>query len=383
MTLISSSNSSYDFVNSRDQDYLELLRLARVSEVNVNNVNTPIGIQVKPENNLTVVKELLNQLPVLENEHTRIMPLLNAKAKKLNVYDDLTVKAKNTLSLATQQGIVTELGKQAQLNKIITVLSAHTVPLILLKGAAFNGVLYSIQAPRTSNDLDILIKNEHRETAIKAIEEVMNYTKKSAPDVFGDLFEISFSPKNKSGAALDLHVSLTHPLLFNINEDQLWEESIQHPSYNNTLVRVLSSEHALIHQAIHAYKDMDFCKYNLIDSYELLNSQHFNIEKTVAIAKGWGASIPLFVLLKNCKEVMNNHIEISYINQIKPNFIMYQIIIKLLNSRFNQPKGKRKSLKYRINQVLAQFVFTGSALRPLALQWLFIKSSMKNKSNIR
>jgi hypothetical protein len=62
---------------------------------------------------------------------------------------------------------------------------------------------------------------------------------------------------------------------------------------------------------------------------------------------------------------------------------MYQIIIKLLNSRFNQPKGKRKSLKYRINQVLAQFVFTGSALRPLALQWLFIKSSMKNKSNIR
>jgi hypothetical protein len=83
MTLISSSNSSYDFVNSRDQDYLELLRLARVSEVNVNNVNTPIGIQVKPENNLTVVKELLNQLPVLENEHTRIMPLLNAKAKKI------------------------------------------------------------------------------------------------------------------------------------------------------------------------------------------------------------------------------------------------------------------------------------------------------------
>jgi hypothetical protein len=202
----------------------------------------------------------------------------------------------------------------------------------------------------------------------------MNYSEKPQPNVFGDLYELSFIPKGKMGAALDLHSSLIHPLLFNINEKQLWESSVEHPSYNHELIRMLSPEHALIHQALHAYKDMDFSKYNLVDSHEIISVKKADITNAIEIAKEWGASNPLFCLLKNCVEVMDTDIKNSTLKQIEPNAISYYFMIKLVKSRFTQAIGSNKSFRYRINQIVGQFIFTGSVIRPLKLQWLFVKS---------
>ena len=285
---------------------------------------------------------------------------------------------------------MTELAKKSQLGSIIDLFSEHNVPVILLKGAAFTEVLYSSQAPRTSNDLDILIKNSDWSKAVSLIKSLMNYTEKSQPDVFGDLYELSFMPKEKVGSALDLHLALTNPVLFNINEEQLWEQSVEHPSFNNERVRMLSAEHALIHQAVHAYSDMDFSKYNLIDSHELIRVQQPDIKKTIEISKEWGANIALFTLLQNCNQIMESNIKIdnksknnsaSYkktdlLKQIKPNPIIYKIMGKLIKSRFSQPIGNTKPLRYRANQILGQYIFTGSVVRLLTLQWLFIKSKL-------
>lgn len=358
----------HDFVKDYDEVYFELLRLARITERSDNHSSEHHAIEQK-----TAIK-VLNQLPLFEKAHKRIIPLLSDKAHKLAIFNDLSAESKKVLTTCTQQGIVTELAKKQQLYKIIEILSADSIPLILLKGAAFSEVLYSSGAPRTSNDLDILIKKEHWHKAVSAIKTVMNYTEKAQPDVFGDLYELSFVPKGKMGAALDLHVSLIHPLLFNINEEQLWDNSVEHPSCNNKLVRMLSPEHALIHQALHAYKDMDFGKYNLIDSHAIISALKPDIEKTIAIAKNWGASIPLYVLMTNCSEIMCSNINSDFLKQVKPNFITRYSMGKLLASRFTQPRENRKPLRYRINQILGQFVFTGSVIRPLSLQWLFVKS---------
>ena len=368
MLLETKKFSSLDFVKEQNESYFELLRLARVSE-GENNHSVDAAVATK----------LLNELPLLQNkhkqnEHKRIIPLLYDKAQKLNIFDKLSPESQKLLTTITQQGIVTELARKTQLNQIITVLSAHNIPLMLLKGAAFADVLYSAQAPRTSNDLDILIQKKHWHKAVLAIKTIMNYTEKPQPDVFGDLYELSFVPKNKVGAALDLHVSLIHPLLFNTSEEQLWKKSVEHPSYTNKLVRILSPEHALIHQALHAYKDMNFCKYNLVDSHEIINAQLPDIEETIAIAKEWGASTPLYVLLKNCSEIMGSNVNSDSLKQVKPKSITHKIIKQLLKSHFTQPIENKKPLRYRVNQIIGQFVFTGSIIRPLALQWLFVKS---------
>ena len=133
-------------------------------------------------------------------------------------------------------------------------------------------------------------------------------------------------------------------------------------------------EHALIHQAIHAYKDMNFCKYNLIDSTEIISQAKPNIENTLAIAKQWGASVPLFILLKNCSTLMGCNINKGLLTQSKPNALTCSIINTLLKSRFTQPINNKKPFRYRVNQIAGQFMFTGSIIKPLALQWLFLKS---------
>ena len=369
--------SSLDFVKEHNETYFELLRLARISECSGNHVI-----------DLSAATTLLNKLPLLHNgrkqkEHQRIIPLLNDKAHKLAIFKALSAESQKILTTITQQGIVTELARKRQLNNIIAVLSTHNIPMILLKGAAFADVLYSAKAPRTSNDLDILIQQKHWHQAVSLIKTIMNYTEKSQPDVFGDLYELSFIPKGKMGAALDLHASLIHPLLFKISEEQLWENSVEHPSFNNKLVRMLSPEHALIHQAVHAYKDMDFSKYNLVDSHEIIMAQKPDIKKTIVIAKEWGAITPLFALLKNCSEVMGsdieNYIDSDVLKQIEPNPVIYKVMVKLVKSRFTQPIANKKPFRYRVNQVIGQFVFSGSILRPLALQWLYVKSALRQR----
>ncbi|WP_057832341.1 nucleotidyltransferase family protein [Colwellia sp. TT2012] len=379
--------SSLDFVKKHNESYFQLLRLARVSE----GVDSDVIDRKKA---ITI----LNQLPFFHEEHKqkvhkRLIPLLNDKAHKLAIFNALSAESQKILMLGTQQGIVTELASKKQLNNIIAALSEDNIPLILLKGAAFAEVLYSPQAPRPSNDLDILIQKQHWHKAVALIKTLMKYTEKAQADVFGDLYELSFIPKGKIGAAVDLHASLINPLLFNIDEVQLWQESVEHPSFNNQLVRMLSPEHALIHQALHAYKDMDFCKYNLVDSHEIINAQQADIKQTIVIAKQWGVSTALFVLLKNCTEIMGTNLDNKsksknknnserngdLLQQIKPNLIMYKIMVKLLKSRFTQPIGNTKPLRYRVNQIIAQFVFSGSVLRPLALQWLYVKSALKKR----
>ena len=161
------------------------------------------------------------------------------------------------------------------------------------------------------------------------------------------------------------------------------------PNFNNKLVRMLSPEHALIHQALHAYKDMDFSKYNLVDSHEIICTQKPDIQKTITIAKEWGANGALFVLLKNCIEIMGTELDsdgdllkqMPPLEKITPNPIIYKFMVKLLKSRFTQPIRNKKPLRYRVNQLLAQFVFSGSAVRSLALQWFYVKSrfAMANK----
>lgn len=369
--------SSLNLVKEHNETYFELLRLARISGCSGNHVI-----------DLSAATTLLNKLPLLHNgrkqkEHKRIIPLLNDKAHKLAFFKALSAESQKILTTITQQGIVTELARKRQLNNIIAVLSAHNIPIVLLKGAAFADVLYSAKAPRTSNDLDILIQQKHWHQAVSLIKTIMNYTEKSQPDVFGDLYELSFIPKGKMGAALDLHASLINPLLFKISEEQLWGNSVEHPSFNNKLVRMLSPEHALIHQAVHAYKDMDFCKYNLVDSHEIIMAQQPDIRKTIVIAKEWGAIIPLFALLKNCSEVMGsdieNYIDSDVLKQIEPNPVIYKVMVKLVKSRFTQPIANKKPFRYRVNQVIGQFVFSGSVVRPLALQWLYVKSALRQR----
>jgi hypothetical protein len=359
------------YVKEQDPLYCGLLKLASVTD------HTHYTFEVLEQSII-----ILDSLPDYVSVHQRIIPLLNAKARQLGIFEKLSERTKQLLILFTQQGIISELAKSKQLEQILDVLMTQHIPVILLKGVAFNSVLYNSDAPRTSNDIDLLVKKEHWQQAITAIKTIMVPLIKDKKAVFDDLYESSFVPKSQVGAALDLHMSLVHPGLFNIEQKSLWQSSVVHPSFNEDNVRMLSAEHALIHQAIHAFKDMNFCKYNLLDSHEIIEQLKPDLELTVEIAKAWGVSVACYYLLQNCADIMGNKIDKQLLGKIRPSRFQQYATDKLLASKYSQPTATGKPIRYRINQVLSQFVFTDRFLRTLKFQWSFIFSAIKQQLQI-
>jgi hypothetical protein len=48
---------------------------------------------------------------------------------------------------------------------------------------------------------------------------MMEYAPKHNQNVLNDYYEVSFRPRGKSGAIVDLHRSLIHPDIFKLDED--------------------------------------------------------------------------------------------------------------------------------------------------------------------
>jgi hypothetical protein len=302
----------------------------------------------------------------------RLLPVLATNLLKAT--NKQLIKEGTQLSLkkiSLEAGILV-LANNTQTSVLIEILSQNSIPFIFLKGAAFNHYIYSNSAPRISNDIDILIKSSDWEKAFNLMNQVMDYSEKPIDGKFADLYEVSYKPKEKIGFHLDMHKLLIHPYLFKIEETELWNESIEHPHYKNEDIRILSPELNLLHLAIHAYKDMDFYNYSLVDCHRLISKEAINWQVLVNTAKRMGATNILYFLLINCSRVLASPIPEDTLEQCRPNALIRKIASWLVISDYRQPEGNIKSYRFRFNQILGQFVFTGSLLRPLKLQLTYL-----------
>ena len=94
-------NKPKKYRKEEDPVYIGLLRLACVSDFTEYN-----------DKALNEAIEILNQLPYYSKVHWRLLPLLNAKAKKLNVFEKLKPDVQQLLKEETQKGIIRELAKE-------------------------------------------------------------------------------------------------------------------------------------------------------------------------------------------------------------------------------------------------------------------------------
>ena len=354
------------YIKEKDAVYCSFLRLACVNDNVIYN-----------QSEITLAISTLNQLSIYESVHKRLIPLLLAKANKLNVFDRLNESTQLALLRNTKLGIVSQLAKQYQLDILINELNDHKIPMILLKSTAFTNTLYSKEYPRLSNDIDILVKKKDWNKAQNIIANIMDYKAKVLPDVFGDAYEITYTPKGKTGDSVDLHMALINPLLFDIDENYLWKTSQSHPLYKNENIRELSAECSLLHQAIHAFSDMNFCKYNLVDTHEILMQCNPDIDEVIRLARWWGCTLPLYFLLKNHQNIIQNDINDSLIKSIEPSIITKKIAVALLNSKYNQAGLLKKTKRYRINQLISLFVFVGNKKNVFRMLYVFLSGYLK------
>lgn len=275
--------------------------------------------------------------------------------------------------------VVAEMANRQWLINNLATFQKENIPVILLKGAAFAGALYPPHAPRLGVDLDLLVSEDDFEPACKLLGKTMNpvLLSKKRVATHDTLFERVFSPKEGVGPTVELHRDLTNPAIFNIDHQGLWSASRIHPAYNSELVRMLSPEDTLLHLAVHAFRDLDFCRHNILDAHEVWCQWQPDPKRLVERAAQWGARRVLFYLLANCQAVMETPLPDTLLDSLKPAQVINQINTKILQSPVVQ-NAAHTSLPYRLAQLTSQVTFPDRLLRGMRFQLIYAGTRLKD-----
>ncbi|MBL4753650.1 MAG: nucleotidyltransferase family protein [Flavobacteriales bacterium] len=303
------------------------------------------------------LRKALADLPNIADQLQRVLPLICHHAVKLKIFDDLPSPIKSILKNGSATAIADNMAKRQWLQQAITHFSANNIPVILLKSAAFSGTLYPNDSPRPGNDIDLLVKQQDFTAASQLLEKSMalkahNTWERNIPV---HTYEQSFIPTSGIGPAIDLHHDLTTPFLFNIDEQTLWRDSQIHPVYQNEFARILCPEDSLLHQAVHAYKDFNFCKYNLVDSHEVICQWQPSPDLLLDKATQWGAKHLLYCLLENCQTVMSSPVSAHLKTELAPSRLKGYLGKRILRSNYSK-LTTQKNIPFRCMQIVSQFV---------------------------
>jgi Uncharacterised nucleotidyltransferase len=337
-------------------DYIELLRFSRA---------TPYELEPR---NISRTTTALNSLPVAELPVRPLIPLLYRNSLRAKLFAKLNAGTQALLKQQTLILVGMELANQQWLKKAIQSFEKNGIAIVLLKGAAFANNLYSAEAPRPGVDLDFLVRTDDFSKACDILTATMAEVvmAKDRLATHRSLFERVYVPKERSTPTVEIHRGLTNPHIFDIGEKPLWSSSQVHPAYHNEKVRVLSPEHNLLHLAVHAFRDLDFCNHNLLDAHELVCQRGVNEEILLRGASDWGARTVLYYLLHNACTLMDTPISQDLLSNLRPNRLKARLHQRILQSASLQHEEKTAS--YRVIQLASQFTLPDKISSALKFQ---------------
>lgn len=232
----------------------------------------------------------------------KISPILAFHLLKLPE-SNLPVGLRKNLKKIVFDAVASQKMREQALEMVASSLNEANIPIILLKGMALNNNLYPVNYPRFCSDIDILIESKNRARANQILGEKMQLFVPARKRRFHGLYENTYLFKNRLYPHVDLHYYLAHPDLFTVDERKLWLDSKAHPYYQNENIRVLSSEHMILHNVIHSAKDLSFLSYNLLDSLTVFDSRKIDVSSLNEDAVNWNISSGLAYLIENLEEI--------------------------------------------------------------------------------
>ena len=363
------STPAYCSTKKRD-DYFRLLNFAKITE--------SLQEDQRPKAGTNEVLGTLNSFSESVDPALRpILPLIYRSTSQSGLRDQLHPKIQNLLRNITLRLIAEEMANQQWLIKHLELFQKANIPVILLKGLAFAGNLYPENAPRLGVDLDLLVNEDDFEPACTLLCKTMNPVLLSNKRVatHDTLFERVFLPKEGTRPIVELHRGLTNPSIFHIDHQNLWTASTKHPTYNSELVRILSPEDTLLHLAVHAFRDLNFCTHNILDAHEVWCQWHPDQEILLERATQWGARKVLFYLLVNCQAIMETPVPDTVLNRLQPANVINWINKRILQST-TLHEAARTSLRYRLIQLTSQFSFPDHPLGGLKFQLTYARTRL-------
>ncbi|GEM_PF-813826 len=348
--------------DSKPEEYLLLLHFARISRI--------AETQVPERHHDIDILEALRPLSAsIDPAITPLLPLIYHNTARTGLRCRLPPELTATLKNGTMRLVAQDLANRQWLLRNLEAFEKAHIPVILLKGAAFAGTLYPDNTPRLGIDLDLLVTGDCFDDACAILGRTMNPVllsdKRSA--THDTLFERVFTPRDGGIPTVELHRDLTNPSIFHINQQRLWEASRRHPVYNSESVRLLSPEDTLLHLAVHAFRDLDFCNHNILDAHEVWCQWHPDPESLTDRATQWGARKALFYLLATCQASMGTPVSDTLLNSLKPSRICDGINRKILQSPVPSTTD-RNTLGYRLIQLMSQLTFPDRLLWGIRFQ---------------
>jgi hypothetical protein len=307
---------------------------------------------------------------------SRLHALIYQHAIERHHLDWFSSNFQTKLKLSTYSTIADIGAKKNEINHLAQLLEGHDLTVLLLKGLAFNGYIYSDNAPRGSSDIDILINPQDKNKFCDVLQQMATFVAPNTEDAFGGMFEETWRVNNTSSVYFDLHWYLSYPSLFTFNTAEMVSRSIKHPIYESEKIRLLSNEDHLVYLASHLLKDCDFFHYGLIDCHELICQQAPDLAKCFLIAEQWGIKTGLYYLLKQSNELLHTPIPKSLLMHNQPNFFRSKMCNFAIKRLFTKP-SELKTTFHRIKQICAVFLFCDSITRVVKHHLIYIKRALK------
>ena len=352
-----------------DNWYLRLLEFAKISRSEEDDPGCLGGGEH--------IVTLLNSSSAVELERCRaFLPLVYASTGRHNLRAQLQPAILQLLHDQSLRLMAKEMGHQRWLLTHLGQFERCGIPVILLKGAAFAGTIYPENTPRLGIDLDLLVRKEDFSAACELLGETMKplVLAKDRAATHAALFERVFVAKDGQGPTIELHRELTNPYIFSIDQSSLWAASRRHPRFDNLPhVRILAPEDTLLHLAVHAGRDLDFCSHNLLDMHEVWCQWQPDLAQLSQRARDWGARTVLWLLLVNGRKIMHTPVPEVFLHSLKPGRIREAINQRIFKGVAEKNERQSASTGFRCRQLLSQLSLPDHPLRGLRFQLFYAR----------
>jgi hypothetical protein len=217
----------------------------------------------------------------------RLTPLVSALASRLG--DSLPAAfaeacRRDRLITAARNLMLAQAAEEC-----IRALTVAGVPVIVLKGIAYERSLYSSGGARPTADVDLLVPGDTRRTAFEVLDRLGFEPRAAAPGFDeSDYHEVAW---NRGGVEIDLHLALAPYARCRIDYGEVWSRALD-IMVGATSGRALDLRHAAVFHALHmAIDHFDVPALYLVDfSRQLASPAAF--EEAEAIARAWGCARP-------------------------------------------------------------------------------------------
>jgi hypothetical protein len=177
--------------------------------------------------------------------------------------------------------------RQKRLADAVAALSAAEIPVMLLKGMSYVGVIYDDPAERPMSDIDLMVRPDHHPRAVEVLGE-LGYAPHADPRLASPLHHsMTLVFKN---LPIDLHRTMVQPLRSRIDVQGIWDRALPAIERDDRALRLDPVDEATLHLVHIARHELMVPALAYLEAQRLLRRRHVTRERVDARARSFRLS---------------------------------------------------------------------------------------------